>query len=50
MKADFRLVTHWYGSDWTYPSSGWNARAAHGVGTEMSGQHWHELNVKDVSE
>jgi hypothetical protein len=25
--------THWYGRDCTYPSSGWNASAAHGVGT-----------------
>lgn len=41
--------SHWYGSDWTYPSSGWKARAAHGVGTEISHQHVHEVNVK-VSE
>lgn len=28
--------THWYGRDCTYPSSGWKASAAHGVGTVMS--------------
>lgn len=50
MKVEVRLVTHWYGNDWTYPSSGWKASAAHGVGTEISHQHGHELNVKEVSE
>lgn len=30
--------TDWYGRDCTYPSSGWNASAAHGVGT-ISRQH-----------
>jgi hypothetical protein len=28
--------THWYGRDCAYPSSGWKASAAQGVGTDIS--------------
>lgn len=27
------MSTYWYGNDCTYPSRGWKANAAHGVGT-----------------
>jgi hypothetical protein len=50
---DCNYLTYWYGSDWTYPSSGWNAKAAHGVGTNQNsnlisiGVHW-QVHVRQA--
>ena len=30
------VSTHWYGRDWAYPSTGWNASADQGVATDIS--------------
>lgn len=39
--------THWYGRDCTYPSSGWKASAAHGVGTIMLSALATEVEMRD---